>query len=101
MCVFGAGFVGLLFYHDLPWPKTLPSLFSDRLLAQYSPKNNQNFCSLFRGVLPVTAQLTDLNGDDVNIGMKVEMVTRKLREEGSDGQIVYGYKFRPLLAMAG
>ena len=49
----------------------------------------------------VTAQLTDLNGDDVNIGMKVEMVTRKLREEGSDGQIVYGYKFRPLLAMAG
>ena len=32
MCVFGAGFVGLLFYHDLPWPKTLPSLFSDRLL---------------------------------------------------------------------
>ena len=35
-----------------------------------------------------------------NIGMKVEMVTRKLREEGSDGQIVYGYKFRPVLAMA-
>ncbi len=33
MCVFGAGFVGLLFYHDLPWPKTLPSLFTDRLLA--------------------------------------------------------------------
>lgn len=48
----------------------------------------------------VTAQLTDLDESEVNIGMKVEMVTRKLREEGSDGQIVYGYKFRPVLAMA-
>ena len=45
----------------------------------------------------VTAQLTDINHDAVAIGMRVEMVTRKLREEGSEGQIVYGYKFRPLL----
>jgi hypothetical protein len=33
--------------------------------------------------------------EDVEIGMPVEMVTRKLREEGEDGLIVYGYKFRP------
>ncbi len=45
----------------------------------------------------VTAQLTDVNHGDVTIGMRVEMVTRKLREEGSEGQIIYGYKFRPLL----
>ena len=45
----------------------------------------------------VTAQLTDVNHDAVAIGMRVEMVTRKLREEGSEGQIIYGYKFRPLL----
>ena len=45
----------------------------------------------------VTAQLTDINHEAVAIGMRVEMVTRKLREEGSEGQIVYGYKFRPLL----
>ena len=45
----------------------------------------------------VTAQLTDVDENEVNIGMKVEMVTRKLREEGNDGQIVYGYKFRPLM----
>ena len=45
----------------------------------------------------VTAQLTDINHETVAIGMRVEMVTRKLREEGSEGQIVYGYKFRPLL----
>jgi uncharacterized OB-fold protein len=29
--------------------------------------------------------------------MAVEMVTRRLREYGEDGLIVYGYKFRPLL----
>jgi uncharacterized OB-fold protein len=45
----------------------------------------------------VTAQLTDVGSDEVKIGMLVEMVTRKLREDGSEGQIVYGYKFRPLL----
>jgi hypothetical protein len=34
--------------------------------------------------------------------MPVEMVTRKLREEGEDGLIVYGYKFRkPLLEKTG
>ena len=46
----------------------------------------------------VTAQLTDVNSDEVRIGMRVEMVTRKLREEGEEGQIIYGYKFRPVLA---
>jgi uncharacterized protein len=45
----------------------------------------------------VTAQLTDVDHDQVVIGMRVEMVTRKLREDGSEGQIIYGYKFRPLL----
>jgi uncharacterized OB-fold protein len=45
----------------------------------------------------VTAQLTDVDQDEVEIGMPVEMVTRKLREEGEDGLIVYGYKFRKTL----
>lgn len=45
----------------------------------------------------VTAQLTDVDHDEVKIGMRVEMVTRKLREDGREGQIIYGYKFRPLL----
>ncbi len=30
--------------------------------------------------------------------MPVEMVTRRMVEEGEDGLIVYGYKFRPALA---
>jgi uncharacterized OB-fold protein len=46
----------------------------------------------------VTAQLTDVNNDQVDIGLPVEMVTRKLREDGDRGMLVYGYKFRPVLA---
>jgi scaffold protein (connect acetoacetyl-CoA thiolase and HMG-CoA synthase) len=45
----------------------------------------------------VTAQLTDLEPDEVEIGMPVEMVTRRLQEKGPHGYLVYGYKFRPLL----
>ncbi len=43
----------------------------------------------------VTAQLTDLGDQPVEIGMPVEMVTRKMRNDGDErGMIVYGYKFR-------
>ncbi|HUV72734.1 MAG TPA: Zn-ribbon domain-containing OB-fold protein [Anaerolineae bacterium] len=45
----------------------------------------------------VAAQLTDVDIDEVYIGMPVEMVTRRLREYGESGMIVYGYKFRPRL----
>jgi uncharacterized protein len=45
----------------------------------------------------VTAQLTDLSAQPVEIGMPVEMVTRKLRSDGDKGMLVYGYKFRPIL----
>lgn len=44
----------------------------------------------------VTAQLTDMGGNEVQIGMLVEMVTRKLKDDGDErGMIIYGYKFRP------
>ncbi|MCP4166535.1 MAG: Zn-ribbon domain-containing OB-fold protein [Chloroflexi bacterium] len=45
----------------------------------------------------LTAQLTDIDPNDVQIGMPVEMVTRKLSVEGDEGLIQYGYKFRPRL----
>lgn len=48
----------------------------------------------------VTAQLTDVDSQDVQIGMPVEMVTRKLAQDGDDGVILYGYKFRPALQVA-
>jgi uncharacterized OB-fold protein len=46
----------------------------------------------------VSAQLTDIDDKDVSIGMPVEMVTRVLREDGDRGMLVYGYKFRPVMA---
>ena len=46
----------------------------------------------------VTAQMTDVDNSRVKIGMPVEMVTRKLRDDGDRGILVYGYKFRPILA---
>ena len=46
----------------------------------------------------VTAQLTDLGDQNVEIGMPVEMVTRKIRTDMDDrGIIIYGYKFRPVM----
>lgn len=48
----------------------------------------------------VTAQLTDVDPEEVQVGMPVEMVTRKIREEGEGGLIIYGYKFRPVLKTA-
>lgn len=45
----------------------------------------------------VTAQLTDCDAAEAAIDMPVEMVTRKLRDLGPDGLIIYAYKFRPVL----
>ncbi|WP_457751145.1 Zn-ribbon domain-containing OB-fold protein [Thermococcus sp.] len=43
----------------------------------------------------VLAQLTDVDFDEIDFGMEVEMVTRKVREFDEDGIILYTYKFRP------
>jgi hypothetical protein len=43
----------------------------------------------------VAAQLTDVDPVDATIGLKVEAVTRRIRDTGPDGLIIYGYKFRP------
>jgi uncharacterized OB-fold protein len=43
----------------------------------------------------LTAQLTDMGEQEPKIGMPVEMVTRRLRANGDQGIIIYGYKFRP------
>lgn len=44
----------------------------------------------------LTAQLTDVTPSEVEIGMPVEMVTRRLRVHNDEGVIIYGYKFRPV-----
>lgn len=48
----------------------------------------------------ITAQITDLDDQPLAIGDPVEMVTRKLTTEGPRGVIIYGYKFRKVLARA-
>ncbi len=42
----------------------------------------------------ITSQIVDCDVDNVEIGDKVEMVFRKIKEEGEDGVISYGYKFK-------
>ena len=47
----------------------------------------------------ITAQLTDVNQDQIQIGMPVEMVVRKMRDDGDErGIIIYGPKFRPVFS---
>jgi len=40
----------------------------------------------------LTAQVVDCNLEDVKIGAKVELIFRKITEEGGSGIINYGYK---------
>jgi uncharacterized OB-fold protein len=43
------------------------------------------------------SQVVDVEPENVRAGMKLEAVFRKVREDGSDGIIQYGYKFRPAI----
>lgn len=45
----------------------------------------------------LAAQLTDCDEAELQIGMPLEMVTRRLKDSAPDGVLVYGYKFRPPL----
>ncbi len=42
----------------------------------------------------VEAMLTDASEDELEIGQRMEMVTRRIREESERGVLIYGYKFR-------
>jgi len=44
----------------------------------------------------LTSQLVDCNLNEIEIGDSVEMVFRKIREDGEDGVISYGFKFKPI-----
>ncbi len=49
---------------------------------------------LKEGVL-VPGEIVDVEPKDVYIGMPVEVCFRKIKEDGEEGLIYYGYKFRP------
>jgi len=42
----------------------------------------------------LTAQITDCNPSEVNIGDEVELIFRRMGEESEDGILYYGYKAR-------
>lgn len=42
----------------------------------------------------LTTQLVDCDIDNIEIGDPVEVVFRKIREDGEDGVISYGFKFK-------
>jgi uncharacterized OB-fold protein len=44
----------------------------------------------------IVAMLADILPERPQVGMRVEMVTRKIWADGSEGPIVYGYKFIPV-----
>lgn len=43
----------------------------------------------------ITSQIVDVDPDDVKIGMRVKVEFRKIRTEGSEGLLCYGYKVVP------
>ena len=63
----------------------------------FEPPHLMALIRLEEGMI-IAAQLTDVDPEALEIGMPVEMVTRRIREHGPHGFLVYGYKFRPLVS---
>ncbi|TFG10109.1 Zn-ribbon domain-containing OB-fold protein [Candidatus Thorarchaeota archaeon] len=49
----------------------------------------------------LTAQIVNIDPEDVKIGMRVRVCFRKITEYGEGGIIVYGYKFEPTMIVTG
>jgi uncharacterized OB-fold protein len=48
----------------------------------------------------VLSQIVDSKPEEVKMGMEVELVFRRVTEEGEAGIVKYGYKFRPVAPSA-
>ena len=44
----------------------------------------------------IPAMITDVDPGETSVGMRVEMVTRRIRCDNADSPILYGYKFAPI-----
>jgi uncharacterized OB-fold protein len=49
----------------------------------------------------LTAQIVNIDPEEVKIGMRVRACFRKITEHGHEGIIVYGYKFEPTMDVTG
>ncbi|MCW4048450.1 MAG: Zn-ribbon domain-containing OB-fold protein [Candidatus Bathyarchaeota archaeon] len=47
--------------------------------------------------IKILSQVVDVDPEEVSAGLKVEAVFRKVKEDGKEGIIQYGYKFRPVV----
>lgn len=45
----------------------------------------------------ILSQITDCDPEELRPGMRVEATFRRIREDGADKIIAYGYKFRPAI----
>ncbi|MCE4619128.1 MAG: Zn-ribbon domain-containing OB-fold protein [Desulfurococcales archaeon] len=45
----------------------------------------------------LVAELTDVQPEELKLGLEVEATMRRIREDGDNGTIMYGLKFRPIL----
>ncbi|MCQ5337029.1 MAG: Zn-ribbon domain-containing OB-fold protein [Candidatus Methanomethylicia archaeon] len=50
----------------------------------------------FENGLRISSQITDVDTNELKIGMEVEQVFRKVSEDGKSGIIQYAIKFRPI-----
>ena len=70
----------------------------------YAPREFQKYAPYVVAIVElengtrILAQITDINPSEVHIGMHVEATLRKLREQGKEGIIEYGIKFRPIIS---
>ena len=88
--------------------KTLPKRFSGKgTLRSYTvvyeaPKGLELHTPYVMGLVEleegpkVTAQIVDVNPEDLKLGIELEVVFRKISEVGRRGIVRYGFKFRPL-----
>jgi uncharacterized OB-fold protein len=49
----------------------------------------------------LTAQIVNVDPENVEIGMRVRACFRKIKEFGQSGVIMYGYKFEPTMKVTG
>ncbi len=49
------------------------------------------------GGIRIVTEITDASPGELRTGMEVEATIRRIREDGDNGVILYGVKFRPVL----
>jgi len=71
-------------------------------VIRYASENFKSYVPYILGIVTleegpkVTSQIVDCDPDEISIGMPVEACFRKLNDQGKEGIVCYGFKFRPI-----